>query len=209
MEPSRSIVAKALRNARIRAQLSQHDVATALGISQPYLSDLEHGHRRLGLRHLAQLPPVMRPAVSAAWFAVRENEITEAKRMAGDAMSDRKPDSPAQPVPAPSGIDASQIRQSVRIEFRHSDGRCYISSPDLPGLHLAGDDMDALRAQLDTIIKDIVWHNHNNIIDKFRWIPSLNEIAKKYNISEHPIESSRTEICVMELDDLKRRPGRR
>ena len=89
---------------------------------------------------------------------------------------------------------------ALRIEFRHGDGRCYISSPDLPGLHLAGDDMDALRAQLDKIIKDIVWHNHNRVIDKLRWIPSLDEIAEKYQTISRSMEPGHTEVCVMELD---------
>lgn len=78
-----SIVATALRDARIRARLRQQEVAWALGISPSYLSDMENGRRQLGLRHLARLPPAMRSAVAAAWCADRENEIAEAKRAAG------------------------------------------------------------------------------------------------------------------------------
>lgn len=48
---------------------------------------------------------------------------------------------------------------AVRIEFRHGDGRCYISSPDLVGLHLAGPDMAALRNDLEPVIKDLVYYN--------------------------------------------------
>ncbi len=78
-----SIVATALRDARIRARLRQQEVAGALGISPSYLSDMENGRRQLGLRHLARLPLAMRSAVAAAWCADRENEIAEAKRAAG------------------------------------------------------------------------------------------------------------------------------
>jgi predicted RNase H-like HicB family nuclease len=89
---------------------------------------------------------------------------------------------------------------AVRIEFRRGDGRCYISSPDLPGLHLAGDDLDALRNQLDTIIKDLVWHNYNRVIDKLRWIPNLDEIVEKYKAAERTIDTDHTEVCVMQLE---------
>jgi hypothetical protein len=87
---------------------------------------------------------------------------------------------------------------AVRIEFRHDeDGRCHIGSPDLFGLYLAGHDMDALRKDLEPIIKDLVWHNHGRAINNLRFIPSLIEIAEKYKAVQSDTEHS--EICVMQL----------
>ena len=86
---------------------------------------------------------------------------------------------------------------AVRIEFRlDEDGRCHIGSPDLIGLHLAGHDIDALRRDLDTIIKDLVWHNLGRVIEHLRWIPNLDEIAAKYKATQ----ADHTEFCVMELE---------
>lgn len=89
---------------------------------------------------------------------------------------------------------------AVRIDFRNDqDGRCYISSPDLIGLHLAGDDLDVLRRELDTIIKDLVWHNLNRVIDEIRWVPNLDEITAKYHASQKSVAATHTEVCVMQL----------
>jgi hypothetical protein len=88
---------------------------------------------------------------------------------------------------------------AVRIDFRRGDGRCYISSPDLVGLHLAGSDMNALRADLEAVIKDLVYHNLSRVIDKLRFIPSLEEIADKYHTLQSLEDSGRTEVCLIQL----------
>ena len=90
---------------------------------------------------------------------------------------------------------------AVRVLFRHDDeGRCYIESPDLIGLHLAGSDLDAMRRELDTIIKDLVWFNHDRVIDKIRWIPSLDEVAAKFKAAtERNLTAEHTEVCVINL----------
>jgi hypothetical protein len=88
---------------------------------------------------------------------------------------------------------------ALRIDFRRGEGRCYISSPDLVGLHLAGPDMDALREDLEPVIKDLVFHNLNRVIDKLRFIPSLEEIAEKYHTLQNLDESGRTEVCLIQL----------
>ena len=90
---------------------------------------------------------------------------------------------------------------AVRIDFRRGDGRCYISSPDLVGLHLAGLDMNALRSDLEPVIKDLVYHNLNRVIDKLRFIPSLEEISEKYHsIQKIEDDSGRTEFCLIQLE---------
>ena len=89
---------------------------------------------------------------------------------------------------------------AMRVEFRHdSEGRCYISSPDLPGLHLAGDNMEILRGQLDKIIRDLARHNLNISIGRLRWVPSLDEVTEKHRHFLRTLDAGRTEVCVMEL----------
>jgi hypothetical protein len=88
---------------------------------------------------------------------------------------------------------------AIRIEFRHGDGRCYISSPDLKGLHLAGSDMGTLRADLEIVIKDLMYHNYNRVIDRLRFVPSLEEISEKYqSLRQLDDESRTTEVCLIE-----------
>ena len=90
---------------------------------------------------------------------------------------------------------------AVRIEFRRGDdGYCYIGSPDLFGLHLAGPDLNLLRSELDTIIRDLVWFNHNRVLDAIRWIPSLEQIAQKYTDAKVVDAQSRSEICILQLE---------
>ena len=87
---------------------------------------------------------------------------------------------------------------AIRIEFRRDeDGRCHVGSPNLLGLHLAGHDMDALRRDLDAIIKDLVWFNFGRVIDRLLWVPSLDEITEEFKASQ---AASHTEFCVMELE---------
>jgi hypothetical protein len=90
---------------------------------------------------------------------------------------------------------------AVRVEFRRDqDGRCYIGSPDLIGLHLAGDDLPALRRDLDTIIRDLVWFNHNRVIDAIRWIPSLDQVAQNFADAKTVDPQSSNETCVIHLE---------
>lgn len=88
---------------------------------------------------------------------------------------------------------------AVRVEFRRSaDGRCYIESPDLVGLHLAGHDLDVLRKELEPIMKDLIWYNHNRVIDRLHWVPSLEEIGERFNTTRRT-DDERTELCVISL----------
>jgi hypothetical protein len=88
---------------------------------------------------------------------------------------------------------------AVRVEFRRGDdGRCYIGSPDIVGLHLAGHDIEALRHELEPIIKDLIWYNLDRVIDRFHWIPSLEEIGERFN-SARRLDDERTELCVISL----------
>ena len=63
---------------------------------------------------------------------------------------------------------------AVELRFeRHDDGRFYIHSPDLPGLHLAGMDPDALRKDLDPVLRELLGGNANIGIERLHFFPNL------------------------------------
>jgi hypothetical protein len=68
---------------------------------------------------------------------------------------------------------------AVRIEFTQRDGRFYARSSDVPGLHLAGPDIDALHRDIEPVLKDLLWHNSDIVVDKLAWVPSLKDLAAK------------------------------
>ena len=55
---------------------------------------------------------------------------------------------------------------------RKSDGRYSVKSPDLPGLFLASDDIDALKRDIDIVIRDLFYFNKNIFVDDVHWHPS-------------------------------------
>lgn len=68
-----SRITDALREARVAAKMKQRDLAIALGITQAFLSDIEHGRRELGEQHYEKLPEAIRTAViKAAKAELRE-----------------------------------------------------------------------------------------------------------------------------------------
>ena len=56
---------------------------------------------------------------------------------------------------------ATQEMSIQLIYERHSDGRYYVRSDNLPGFRLAGTNLDALQADLDEVVKDLLLHNEN------------------------------------------------
>jgi predicted RNase H-like HicB family nuclease len=104
-------------------------------------------------------------------------------------------DSPAQPL-------GPGVREfGIQLHFaREEDGRFHVYSPSVPGLHLHGSDLAAVRAEIEPIIKDLVYFNLKLIIDQIRWVPSLDEmvhrIAKPKGKSKAPAESSEFLVLV-------------
>lgn len=83
---------------------------------------------------------------------------------------------------------------SVRIQFKRLDeGRCYISSADIPGLHMAGPDIEALNAELETIVKDLLFHNDDIVVDQLRWVPTLDAVAERFKGGRKPSQLDREE----------------
>jgi hypothetical protein len=68
---------------------------------------------------------------------------------------------------------------AIQLVFdKRRDGRFHVRSPNVPGLYLAGRDSTAIRADIEPIVKDLLYHNSNLIVDQIRWVPSLEEIVR-------------------------------
>jgi len=64
----------------------------------------------------------------------------------------------------------------LRLFFeRRADGRFYVRSPDLAGLHLAGSDFEKIQDDLEPVIKELLFYNLDFVADKIRWVPSFDE----------------------------------
>ena len=70
----------------------------------------------------------------------------------------------------------SEISLSILFE-RRPDGRFRVSSSDIPDFHLAGADWEALRADLEPLIKGLLWQNSKFAAYRLEWVPSLSTIA--------------------------------
>ncbi len=70
---------------------------------------------------------------------------------------------------------------SVKVQFKRADeDRYYISSTDIPGLHMAGQDIESLNAELETVIKDLLWYNDDIVVDRLRWVPKLDAVVERF-----------------------------
>jgi len=67
---------------------------------------------------------------------------------------------------------------AIELRFdRRDDGRYHIYSPDLPGLHLAGMDLDALRGDFQSAIRDLIDANVKIPIERLHFFPNLAGIS--------------------------------
>lgn len=76
-------VAEALGISRKRAGLKQKEVAAALGITVPYLSDMENGRRAFVEKYLCKLPKAMKHIVAEAMIDEHKDAII---RIEGDSI---------------------------------------------------------------------------------------------------------------------------
>jgi hypothetical protein len=71
--------------------------------------------------------------------------------------------------------------QEISIELiyeRHGDGRYYVRSDDVPGFRMAGADLDAIQADLNEVVSDLLLHNSGFEVQELRWVPSLEELKR-------------------------------
>lgn len=85
----------------------------------------------------------------------------------------------------------TEISLDVFFE-KHSDGRYFVRCYDLPGFHLAGSDWELLRADIEPVIKDLLWYNSEIAVDTMRWVPSLSDVA--HQLHQPPPEGKATYI---------------
>jgi hypothetical protein len=80
------------------------------------------------------------------------------------------------------------VAHSIPIDLifeRSGDGRYRVTSDDVPGLYMAGSDIDAIQGDLDEVVSDLLRHNCGFIVSEIRWMPSLNDV--KQNLQKpHP-----------------------
>lgn len=72
---------------------------------------------------------------------------------------------------------------------KKGDGRFYVRSPNLAGLHLAGSDIEAIRADIEPVVKDLLFYNKNFRTDEIVWVPSLEQITEAMTQPRREIES--------------------
>lgn len=67
------------------------------------------------------------------------------------------------------------MTRDIAIEIlyeKHSDGRYYIKSLDVPGLHLSGMDFAALQKDLNPAVSALLHHNLGFDVEGITWVPS-------------------------------------
>jgi hypothetical protein len=69
---------------------------------------------------------------------------------------------------------------------KRRDGRFHVHSPDVPGLHLAGHDINAIRADVEPVLRDVLLHNAKVVVDTIQWHPSLEDVVKTIAGSPSP-----------------------
>ena len=74
---------------------------------------------------------------------------------------------------------------SVELKYeRHSDGRYYVTSEDIPGFRMAGFNIDAIQNDLNEVVSDLLRLNSNFLVEEVRWVPSLDDV-KKHLVKPH------------------------
>ena len=78
--PVNGDVGRALRLSRIAADIQQRKLAQQLGVSAPFLSDVEHGKKLFPLEYYRLLPEPIRSAVREARIRQAEEELAALRR---------------------------------------------------------------------------------------------------------------------------------
>jgi hypothetical protein len=69
---------------------------------------------------------------------------------------------------------------AIQLVFdKRHDGRIHVHSPNVPGLHLAGSDLQSIESDIEPIVKDLLLHNANMVVDRIRWVPSLEDVVRQ------------------------------
>lgn len=90
----------------------------------------------------------------------------------------------------------------IWVEFRKLEGdRIYVSSPDLPGLQIVGDDLALLRRDIPIVIKDMLFHGFNLVAD-VEFLPPLEDTLRFFSRGQDLSTKSRdvfTEAVLAEI----------
>ena len=107
-----------LREQRLASRLSLRQLAEQVGVSNPYLSQIERGLRRPSAEVLQQIAKALR--ISAEQLYVRAGIVSPDRgcRRVGRARRPRRP----RPVRAPEAVAAGRVRLLPRVQ-RGAGGR--------------------------------------------------------------------------------------
>lgn len=68
----------------------------------------------------------------------------------------------------------------IWIQFQSLDeGRIYVTSPDLPGLKIVGDDLTLLKRDIPMVVKDILYYGFN-LIAEVEFVTPLEETLRLF-----------------------------
>ncbi len=82
---------------------------------------------------------------------------------------------------------------------KHPNGRYYVSSGNVPGLHLGGRDIKAIRADIEPVVKQLLKNNLKIEADHVRWMPSLDDVIAKLDAPADPSADVSKEVYVVSV----------
>jgi hypothetical protein len=69
---------------------------------------------------------------------------------------------------------------AIRLVYDHRpDGRFHISSPDIPGLHLNGPNLEGIAEDIEPLVRELLLHNSGVVVDTIKWVPPLEEMVNQ------------------------------
>jgi hypothetical protein len=71
---------------------------------------------------------------------------------------------------------------------RTDDGRYRVTSDDVPGFYMAGNNIDFIHRDLNEVIADLLRLNSGFIVSEIRWFPSLSDV--KEHLKKPPAEAA-------------------
>lgn len=70
---------------------------------------------------------------------------------------------------------------------KRADGRFYVRSPSLSGLHLTGRNFKAIHDDIEPIVKELLYHNSKIEAEKIVWLPGLEQVE---HVMTEPVRES-------------------
>lgn len=80
-------IGQSIRKLRKNKLMNQEEFASSVGITQPYLSLIEKGHKKPSLEVLEQMADILNtPLPVLFWFAIEREDVDEKKQYVYDTL---------------------------------------------------------------------------------------------------------------------------